>query len=43
MVETFCSSFSFSFLRFRCAVWASSCRALVRVESMGLTRNSLAP
>lgn len=43
ITETFCSSFSFSFWRLLVAVEANSCRALVRFESMGLMRYSLAP
>ena len=43
IVETFCSSFSFSVRKFALVVWAKSWRALVRLASIGLTRYSLAP
>lgn len=43
ITETVDSSFSFSLRRFVWAVSASSCRAPVRLATIGFTRNSLAP
>lgn len=43
IVETFCSSFAFRVRRFWWAVSARSCRAVVRVSSIGVTTYWLSP